>query len=30
MGMIAETRVLRIIKIIGKKSVNVILNTTKK
>ncbi len=30
MGMIAETRVLRIIKIIGRKSVNVILNTTKK
>ena len=30
MGMIAETRVLRIIKIIGRKSVNVILNMTKK
>ena len=30
MGMIAETRLLRIIKNIGRKNVNVILSTTKK
>ena len=30
MGMIAETRAPQIIKIIGRKNVNVILSTTKK